>query len=163
MNLDDEAKRLEAYLSKLMYTLNYQTSDDPVSLLPIGQIRLLRALHSGPKTVTDIADLLNVSPSSASQLITRLADGKYVDRFEDAKDRRIRMIQLTDKGAQLIEQRHAKRTKHARLLLDGLGEERSRRLLDLLSEVSPICSQITAKSKPTVEDVSANSTEEPLS
>lgn len=160
MNPSNDAERMEAYLSKMMYTLNFQPSDSPLTLMPVAQVRLLRALHSGPKTVTDIAELLNVSPSAASQLITRLANGKYVVRLEDPKDRRIRMIQLAPKGAQLVEQRYSKRTRHAQLLLDGLGEKRGQEFLNLLAEAALICSTIIVKSTPTIEDIAVASAEE---
>ena len=74
-----------------------------------------------------------------------------IDRLDDAKDRRIRHLQLTDKGRSLIQSRYTKRTENARRMIEGLGCEQSQKLMDALTKLESVCKQITAKDSPTHE------------
>lgn len=160
MSQCNDAQRLEALLSRVIYTLNFQRSEDPILMLPIAQVRFMRALLRGPRTVTDLAESFNTSPSAASQLISRLVSASLVNRLDDPKDRRVRLVRLTEKGQNLIQSRHEKRTDNAQKMLNGLGEERSNRLLDILAELEPVCIDITAKASLNSEELASASQEE---
>ncbi len=46
----------------------------------------------------EIADEIRVSPSTLSEMITRLVDDGFVERKPDADDRRVKRLCLTEKG-----------------------------------------------------------------
>ncbi|MFC5289241.1 MarR family winged helix-turn-helix transcriptional regulator [Actinokineospora guangxiensis] len=67
----------------------------------------LRALHfietTGPLTLTRLAAMLRVLPSSATRLCDRLQANGLLDRRPGATDRREVDLILTDKGRDLLE------------------------------------------------------------
>lgn len=55
-------------------------------------------------TVKELAQFLNLSKSSATQLVERLAKADYVIRMEDAEDRRITRLNITQSGKEKAEE-----------------------------------------------------------
>ncbi len=55
-------------------------------------------------TVKELAQFLNLSKSSATQLVERLAKADYVIRLEDAEDRRITRLNITQSGKEKAEE-----------------------------------------------------------
>lgn len=83
----------------------------------------------------EIADEIRVSPSTISEMLSRLVDDGYVERKPDADDRRVKRLCLTEKGRERAEYMLGQITE----VLDGLfvnletGEkEELIRLLDKL-------------------------------
>jgi DNA-binding MarR family transcriptional regulator len=59
--------------------------------------------HSGRCGVTEIGEHLGVTSAAASQMLDRLVHLGLVTRGEDPDDRRVKRIELTKKGRQVIE------------------------------------------------------------
>jgi len=53
--------------------------------------------------VTEIGEHLGVTSAAASQMLDRLVEQGLVVRTEDHEDRRVKRIELTDKGQQVLE------------------------------------------------------------
>jgi DNA-binding MarR family transcriptional regulator len=76
--------------------------------ISMAQLNILYSLHrSGEMPMSRLADVLNVSLSSATGLIDRLEERGYIERTRVPEDRRIVMVRLTGAGAQLIEEQDA--------------------------------------------------------
>jgi DNA-binding MarR family transcriptional regulator len=54
--------------------------------------------------VSDIGSDLGVTNSAASQMLERLVQLKLITRSEDLTDRRVKQIDLTDKGRQILQE-----------------------------------------------------------
>jgi len=67
--------------------------------------------------VTEIGEHLGVTSAAASQMLDRLVQQGLVLRAEDAVDRRVKRIELTEKGQQILEE--GIRTRQS--LLDDLA------------------------------------------
>lgn len=65
---------------------------------------LLAAAASESVTVHQVAEALEISAPTASGLVDRLADKGLVTKVEDSADRRVRHVQLTPDGEQIISQ-----------------------------------------------------------
>ena len=66
-------------------------------------------LHKGPTPVNVIGPKVNLNPGSVSVAVDRLYKRGLVSRVEDAQDRRVRIVSLTEVGRALIKpifQRH---------------------------------------------------------
>ncbi len=63
---------------------------------------LMYIFHAGECQVSDIGDLTDVSNAAASQLVERLVQQGLVDRREDPKDRRNKLVTLSEKGKELF-------------------------------------------------------------
>lgn len=59
--------------------------------------------HSGSCGVTEVGEHLGVTSAAASQMLDRLVNQGLVSRAEDPDDRRVKRIELTKKGRQMIE------------------------------------------------------------
>ena len=83
---------------------------------------LMQLQHHGHCGVSDISERFEISPAAASQHVENLVQAGLLERLETPEDRRVREIQLTDKGRSLIESGIAQR--HA---VDGATERRLQR------------------------------------
>jgi len=56
-----------------------------------------------PKQVSDLAETFGVSVPSMSRAVDALVKGRLATRVEDAEDRRVRRVEITAKGKDLVE------------------------------------------------------------
>jgi DNA-binding MarR family transcriptional regulator len=74
----------------------------------MAQVNILYTLHrSGEMPMSRLADVLNVSLSSATGLIDRLEERGYLERTRVPEDRRVVIVRLTVAGAQLLDEQDA--------------------------------------------------------
>jgi DNA-binding MarR family transcriptional regulator len=67
------------------------------------QFRALVVLAAGERQLGELAEALDVHPSSATRLCTRLEMKGYIDRRPAAESRRVVVISLTTEGRRLVE------------------------------------------------------------
>lgn len=73
--------------------------------LTMGQFgAMFHIYHKGACGVSDIGNDLGVSNSAASQMLERLVQLELISRSEDPSDRRGKLIGLTDKGRQILQE-----------------------------------------------------------
>jgi DNA-binding MarR family transcriptional regulator len=65
---------------------------------------LMYIYHSGVCQVSDIGGLAGVSNAAASQLVERLVAQDLVERNEDPANRRTKILKLSEKGKELIQE-----------------------------------------------------------
>jgi DNA-binding MarR family transcriptional regulator len=88
---------------------------------------LLHLFYQGPLEVTQFCEMLQISPAGASQMIERLVQQGVVQRSETPGDRRVRLVELTAQGLQLVQSSIADRRRWLEQISMGLSaEERSR-------------------------------------
>lgn len=58
----------------------------------------------GKRTIGQLAEHLDVRPSTMSQMIDRLEKVRLVSRETDSNDARVKLVSLTDEGSELIRQ-----------------------------------------------------------
>ncbi len=76
--------------------------------ISMAQLNILYTLRrSGLMPMSRLADVLNVSLSSATGLIDRLEERGYIERTRVPEDRRIVMVHLTPAGVQMIDEQDA--------------------------------------------------------
>jgi DNA-binding MarR family transcriptional regulator len=85
-------------------------------------------------TVTEISNLLQITPAGVTHLINPLEDTGYIERLQDLHDRRIVRIGLTDKGTQVAEALISEVQEQLIGLVNHLGEEDSKTLIRLMSQ-----------------------------
>lgn len=119
-----------------------------VADLTISQLKALMLLsYHGSLTVSALARLLNMGNPAASILVQQLVDQAFVERSEDAQDRRRTLVTLTAQGAELISGRHKQTATKLRELLGQLSEEQLMRVLDGLNILADL-----ARAKQTAEE-----------
>jgi len=66
------------------------------------QAAVVMAVVAGDLTVTQIAARLGVSPQAVSKTVTELERAGYVGRGHDPDDKRVRSLQLTARGNEVV-------------------------------------------------------------
>lgn len=88
------------------------------------QMAVLMHLHyKGPTEVMACGELLQLSPAGASQMIERLVQQGLAQRSEAPDDRRVRLVDLTDAGRQLVDESIEAQQRWLKPLLAALTEE----------------------------------------
>lgn len=85
-------------------------------------------------TVTEISNLLQITPAGVTHLINPLEEVGYIERLQAPKDRRIVLIGLTEKGNQVADALILEIQEQLIGLVNHLGEKDSEILFRLLSK-----------------------------
>src|SRR5215469_6420151 len=87
----------------------------------------LSVLHTlsrkGPMRLTELTGTEQVTQPAITQLVRRLEDDGMLERRADPRDARAVLVQLTTRGAQIIEARRTARVEWLTGLLDRLSPE----------------------------------------
>ena len=94
---------LEAYAQKSIEALKICPTDFSV-------LELL--LHKGPLPVNTIGKRVFITSGSITAAVDRLESMKLVERRDDPKDRRVRVVALTRDGESLIREKFSEHVKH---------------------------------------------------
>ncbi len=110
--------------------------------ISLPQLFTLRQIHyQGECNISSIGEQLGVSNAAASQMLDKLVQMGWGQRMEDAQDRRIKRIELTDQGRKLM---NASNQAHQLWIIElskQLNEEEARLLqqgLEILLEKSAV-------------------------
>lgn len=115
----------------------------------VPQFRLIVLASSlGPIRSSDLAERLAVSTSTLTRNVDRLVAGGWVRRRVNESSRRETLIEVTDQGRVLVHEVMDRRRAELRGVLDGLGDEDRRRVVDGARVLR------RALDEPDVEDVS---------
>ena len=93
-------KWIELTLHKSMHSIFKYSRKNDISMAQIGI--LIRIYRKGKANVSDIGTHMGVSSAASSQLIDKMVQFGLLDRSEDVNDRRIKKIDLTQKGLETI-------------------------------------------------------------
>ncbi|WP_143461352.1 MarR family winged helix-turn-helix transcriptional regulator [Levilactobacillus enshiensis] len=103
-----------------------------------GQMRLLQLLHHARNGMTnaDIAEILDIRPSSVSATISRLEDMGLVERVPSEADKRAVIVKLSDQGQKMFAQYDQRVDGLSEKLFGGLDENEQADLQRLLTKLS---------------------------
>jgi DNA-binding MarR family transcriptional regulator len=105
--------------------------------LSMAQFSILMQLqHHGQCGISDISERFEISPAAASQHVEKLVQAGLLARLETPEDRRVREIQLTDKGRSLIEKGMTQRHAWLERLAATFGEADRQRIAMALTELT---------------------------
>ena len=102
--------------------------------LSFSQINILmRLIHRGSTSVSEVGDQLGVTNAAASQAVDRLVVMGLIKRKEDPDDRRAKQLALTPKGRKLIEAGIEARGKWIEGLTEALTPEQQSMIISALT------------------------------
>ena len=108
--------------------------------LSMPQFGILMQLHyRGNCGVSDISNWFDITNAAASQLVDKLVQSRLVQREEDPHDRRAKLLNLTEKGQELIQQSIQERYRWVDQLAEKLtAEERAKvsEALDIMTQAA---------------------------
>jgi len=101
--------------------------------LSMHQVSLMMQLnYRGACGMSEISGRFDVTPAAASQLVDKLVQSGYIQREEDPNDRRAKLLNLTDKGRELIRQGIEERYRWVDELTEKLTEEERSQISEAL-------------------------------
>jgi DNA-binding MarR family transcriptional regulator len=133
---DDVDAFTEAVLtaSRLLVAVSTRSIAAAGDLVTVPQCRLLVILDSrGPLNQATLADLLGVTPSTASRMIDRLVAAKLVARLGNPASRREVVIELTEEGARVVRAVTETRRREIAAIVAKMPESARLGLVDALT------------------------------
>lgn len=94
---------------------------------------LMHLFYQGDAPLVHFCEMMEITPAAASQMIERMVQQGLVSRKEIPEDRRIRMVEITEKGRELIEESIAARQAWVDKLTSSLPEEDRYSITDALT------------------------------
>lgn len=112
-----------AQISKLMLQQAKVSLEERTATIIQGQILSYLEKNNHAK-MSDLASHIRTSFSSATQIVERMVQAGFVDRVQDANDRRLVLLTITENGrTQLKELKRAKRERMKKLFKDVTSNE----------------------------------------
>lgn len=101
-----------------------------------GPVRLLRLISKNEGlTNAEIAEKLDIRPSSVSVGLSHLEEAGFIERRAKESDKRVSTIHLTAKGQEMLNQAKARRDEMSEKMFGNLTEEEQDQLIKLLNKV----------------------------
>ena len=94
---------------------------------------LMQMHHKGACGMSEVSERFEITPAAASQLVDKLVQSGLIQRVEDPHDRRAKLLSLTDKGRDLIQQGIEERYRWVEELAEKLTAEERAQVSDALN------------------------------
>ena len=91
--------------------------------------------HKGPLPVQAICEKVLIANSSMSYVIDTLIKKQLIKKIKNPDDRRIHIVELTEKGRQLMDDIYPRHQDHMRSMIDVLDESEETELQRLLKKL----------------------------
>ena len=106
---------------------------------------LMQLHHKGACGMSEISERFEVTPAAASQLVDKLVQNGYIQREEDPNDRRAKLLNLTDKGRDLIRQGFEERYRWVDQLSGRLTEAERVQISEALDIMTRVATELEAE------------------
>ena len=107
---------------------------------------LLQLHHKGACGMSEVSERFEITPAAASQLVEKLVQGNFISRYEDPHDRRARVLDITDKGRELLQQGIEERYRWMEQLSERLTEDERVQVSKSLDILTRIATDLEAES-----------------
>ncbi len=145
--LQEQALQLEGLLPVLNRRLFTLVPDHPSAEIPMAQLRTCSILQFGPRTMTSLSDELGISLSAMTQIADRMERAELVERIMMREDRRQRLLQLSERGSEMMRTRKHIRIQQAAIALALIKESERAEILQLLSVLLTAAASLSPEPK----------------
>ena len=122
---------MDAFMNRSMRGWNHFAKSTGLSM---PQFSILMQLHhKGPCGMSEISERFDISAAAASQLVDKLVHAGYLERTEDPNDRRAKLLTLSAKGEELIQQGTEERYRWMDDLTSKLSAEERAKVVEALN------------------------------
>jgi len=106
---------------------------------------LIQLHHRGAFGMSEISERFEITPAAASQLVHKLVQNGFIVREEDPHDRRAKLLNLTDKGRDIIQQGFDERYRWMDQLSTRLTEAERSQISDALNIMVRVVQELEAE------------------
>jgi DNA-binding MarR family transcriptional regulator len=96
--------------------------------------------NHGPLTLGALAELERVAPPTVTKVVTKLEDDGLVIRTPDPSDRRVCLVEVSQEGAELLDEVRRRKTAWLTARIGQLDTADQRRLADALDVLDELTS-----------------------
>jgi DNA-binding MarR family transcriptional regulator len=119
--------------------------------LSMPQFSVLMQLHyRGACGMSRISEGYDITPAAASQLVDKLVHSGLIQRVEDPTDRRAKLLSLTEKGAELVQEGIEERYRWVDELSDKLTAEERVQISEALDIMTRVAKEMESEAVPTI-------------
>jgi DNA-binding MarR family transcriptional regulator len=124
-----------ARFKQQMQTVKLGGKNDPADRAFIFRIFIVLAHRETPPTMGELSTELGIPLSSATRIIDGLVDAKFVERINDASDRRVVRVQMTKMGKHMYESAMSFNKQRISHVLNIFTPEEQTQLLYLMKKL----------------------------
>jgi DNA-binding MarR family transcriptional regulator len=106
---------------------------------------MMQLHHRGNCAIGDISERFDITNAAASQLVDKLVQSGFIKREEDPQDRRAKMLNLTDKGRDLIQRGIEERYRWVDDLAGKLTPEERAKVTEALNFMTRAAKELEAE------------------
>jgi len=114
---------------------------DPTAELPLTQVRICKILFYGHRSMSSLSRDMGISLSAITQIADRLERAHLVERVTEGEDRRVKSLQLTAYGEQIMQARNALRAQRVEQVIAGLPIETRTEIVQALQQLLDACTE----------------------
>jgi MarR family transcriptional regulator, organic hydroperoxide resistance regulator len=115
---------MELFKKLEQHRMHYQFEPWRKLDVPLAQLKSLFLIHiKGSINVRHLAQHLDVTSGNVTSIVDRLVGQGLVTRSENPEDRRIVLLELTDKGRETINKIHETGMSHMKRILGRMNDE----------------------------------------
>ena len=103
---------------------------------------LMQMHHKDDCGMSEVSERFDITPAAASQLVDKLVQGGLIQRVEDPHDRRAKLLNLTDKGRELVQQGIQERYRWVDELGSKLSAEERGKVAEALTLLTEKAKQV---------------------
>jgi DNA-binding MarR family transcriptional regulator len=129
LTLVETATELESLMPRLMRRLFTLQPENPVTEMPIAQLRICTMLQGGLRSISSIGEEIGISASAVTQIADRLERAGLVERVAEPDDRRMKNLELTHYGERLMNERREYRIRRVAEALENMAPEQRTEVL----------------------------------
>ena len=113
--------------------------------LSMPQLSILMQLHyKGAFSISEVSERFEITPAAASQLVDKLVQSGFIQREEDPKDRRSKLLNLTDKGRDLLQRGNQERNRWVDKLAGKLTADEQAKVSEALNIMTDAVKELEA-------------------
>lgn len=105
---------------------------------------MMQMYHRGACGMSEVSERFEITPAAASQLVDKLVQSGFIMRQEDPNDRRAKLLDITQKGRELIEQGIEERYRWVEEMEARLTEEEREQISEALDLMTRIGQELEA-------------------
>jgi DNA-binding MarR family transcriptional regulator len=109
---------------------------------------LMQLHHRGNCGIGDVGERFDITNAAASQLVDKLVQSGLIQRQEDPNDRRAKLLNLTDKGRQLVQQGIEERYRWVDQLAGKLTAEERAKVAEAMNIMTQAAQELESETGP---------------
>ncbi|MBK9924580.1 MAG: MarR family transcriptional regulator [Anaerolineales bacterium] len=106
---------------------------------------MMQLHHRGAFGMSEVSERFEITPAAASQLVDKLVQNGFILREEDPNDRRAKLLNLTDKGRDVIQQGLEERYRWMDQLEERLTDGERAKIIEALDILTRIAQDVEAE------------------